>query len=63
MKGVAIFLSFAIAISAMAIMAAMSPVTAGKMNGKPGGGRNSAHYDQPAGKTQAGKHTKVHKTH
>jgi hypothetical protein len=60
MKGVAIFLSFAIAISAMAIMGAMSPVTAGKMNGKPGG-RNSAHYDQPASTTQAGK--KMNKGH
>lgn len=29
-----------------------SPAYAGKMNGKPGGGRNSAHYDQPKPKKQ-----------
>lgn len=59
MKGVAIFLSFSIAIWSIVIMAAMSPVSANKMNGKPGGGANSAHYGQPAGK-QAGKSAKRH---
>jgi hypothetical protein len=28
-----------------------SPASAGKMNGKPGGGRNSAHYDTPSNGT------------
>jgi hypothetical protein len=59
MKGIALFLSFSIAIWSIVIMAAMSPVSAGKMNGKPGGGANSAHYGKPAGK-QAGKPAKGH---
>jgi hypothetical protein len=59
MKGIALFLSFSIGIWSIVILATMSPVSAGKMNGKPGGGANSAHYGEPAGKA-VGKAAKGH---
>jgi Spy/CpxP family protein refolding chaperone len=46
-----VILAFASCVVAAGFMAA--PASANKMDGKPGGGRNSAHYDNPTSKPPA----------
>jgi hypothetical protein len=47
-RAVALFVLIGFGSVVVAAGFMMSPASAGKMNGKPGGGRNSAHYDAPS---------------
>lgn len=47
-RAVALFTILAFGCVVVAAGFMTSPVSAGKMDGKPGGGRNSAHYDNPS---------------
>lgn len=47
-RAIALFVIVAFGGAVIAAGFMTSPASAGKMNGKPGGGRNSAHYDTPS---------------
>lgn len=47
-RAIALFVIIAFGGTIIAAGIMTSPASAGKMNGKPGGGRNSAHYDTPS---------------
>ncbi|MET4483255.1 hypothetical protein ABIB66_007825 [Bradyrhizobium sp. F1.13.3] len=51
LRAIALFTMVAFGGAVIAAGFVTSPASAGKMNGKPGGGRNSAHYDTPSNGT------------